>query len=481
MERVRFLSCLRAALITLLISCAGYAEQTWYVDDDAPGGSGTSWPTAFQHLTDALAAAAPGDEVRVAQGVYRPDQGAGRTPGDRSATFEIFDALTIKGGHAGFGAPDPDARNIVLFETVLSGDLTGDDTQNFGNRDDNSRHIVHLPADSLSDPDPAILDGLTISAGNADDPAPLFVNGQGAGLFVERLGHMGASGLVVRDCRFVENWASVSGGGVHLEFANESVFSRCTFRGNRADENSLFISGGGGVAQSISVIGNTFDNCIFRNNLTEGTGGGLFNFDAMCHIRNCVFVGNQAETDGGGLGTVGNVSQTFAQNSVFRGNTVGASTNQRAQIQVILFSIFDYCIVEDWDGAFAGDIFGTGSFDADPLFADASAGDFHLLPNSPAIDTGHPNFVAMPGETDIDGEPRLMGCGVDIGVDEVPSGAMQSGDFNADGATDPADVPGCVQALLAPGAMGECVGDLNGDGRLDGADIAEFLQLIFGG
>ena len=35
--------------------------------------------------------------------------------------------MTIKGGFAGTGEPDPNARDIVRFESVLSGDLWGVD------------------------------------------------------------------------------------------------------------------------------------------------------------------------------------------------------------------------------------------------------------------------------------------------------------------------------------------------------------------
>ena len=65
----------RIALLLVLGAAVGLTEanaQTIYVDDGAPlGGDGTSWGTAFTYLQDALAAAAAGDEIRVAQGVYR--------------------------------------------------------------------------------------------------------------------------------------------------------------------------------------------------------------------------------------------------------------------------------------------------------------------------------------------------------------------------------------------------------------------------
>ncbi|MHC4285115.1 MAG: choice-of-anchor Q domain-containing protein, partial [Planctomycetota bacterium] len=60
---------------------------------------------------------------------------------------------------------------------------------------------------------------------------------------------------------------------------------------------------------------------------------------------------------------------------------------------------------------------GEGNIDADPRFVepgywDANGvwidGDYHLLPDSPCIDTGDPNFMAEPNETDLDGKPRVL-------------------------------------------------------------------------
>ena len=53
------------------------AEIIYVDDDDAAGANnGSSWADAFVYLQDALAVAQPGDEIRVAQGLYRPDQSA---------------------------------------------------------------------------------------------------------------------------------------------------------------------------------------------------------------------------------------------------------------------------------------------------------------------------------------------------------------------------------------------------------------------
>jgi hypothetical protein len=82
------------ACVLMVGICAACYGQVIYVDDGAaPGGDGSSWAHACRYLQDALAQAAGAAgpvEIRVAQGVYQPDQGAGVTPGDRAATFELL-------------------------------------------------------------------------------------------------------------------------------------------------------------------------------------------------------------------------------------------------------------------------------------------------------------------------------------------------------------------------------------------------------
>ena len=68
------------SIICLVIGQAGQARII-YVDDDASGANnGTSWVDAYNYLQDALVSASSGDEIRVAQGTYTPDLGAGVSP-----------------------------------------------------------------------------------------------------------------------------------------------------------------------------------------------------------------------------------------------------------------------------------------------------------------------------------------------------------------------------------------------------------------
>ncbi len=111
-------------LIVALLCPFAYGNVI-YVDDDAAGANdGLSWADAYNYLAYALRDASNGDEIRMAKGIYRPDRQfvIGRSPrivasGDRTASFELKRGVTIKGDYAGFGEPEPDARNIDLYET----------------------------------------------------------------------------------------------------------------------------------------------------------------------------------------------------------------------------------------------------------------------------------------------------------------------------------------------------------------------------
>lgn len=62
-----------------------------HVDQSASGlDDGSSWTDAFHHLQDALADAESGDEVWVAVGAYKPDQGAPKHPATRPLRFHSW-------------------------------------------------------------------------------------------------------------------------------------------------------------------------------------------------------------------------------------------------------------------------------------------------------------------------------------------------------------------------------------------------------
>ncbi|MBA7602614.1 hypothetical protein ES703_09710 [subsurface metagenome] len=265
-----------------------------FVDANANGANdGTSWSDAFNQLQDAipLAAGAPRavDEIRVAEGIYRPDHGAGATPGDREAAFQLISGVAICGGYAGFGAPDPNARDIDAYETILSGDLNGDDIEIAGPEDlldeptrgENSYRVV---TGSRTDPN-AVLDGFTITAGNANEeyPSP---RSSGGGM----LNYSGSPTLA--NCTFSENAARASGGGMFNDNSRPTM-TNCTFSGNSAGAR------GGGMFNDNS--GPTMTNCTFSGNSAGDRGGGMHNDNGSLTMTDCTFSGNSAGDRGGGM------------------------------------------------------------------------------------------------------------------------------------------------------------------------------------
>ena len=59
--------------------------KVFFVDDNATeGGDGTLWVNAYKYLQDALSVVSDGDEIWVAEGTYKPDQGTLHNLGDRA-------------------------------------------------------------------------------------------------------------------------------------------------------------------------------------------------------------------------------------------------------------------------------------------------------------------------------------------------------------------------------------------------------------
>lgn len=142
-----------------------------YVKAEAqPPYDGNSWAAAFNDLQDALSVAQPDTEIWVAAGVYRPDRGTGA----RTASFRLKDGVRLYGGFAGTET-SLDQRDPNHHETILSGDLQGDDGADFANYDDNSYHVI---LGSGTD-ETAVLNGFVVTSGNAEGPgeSPLHKGG----------------------------------------------------------------------------------------------------------------------------------------------------------------------------------------------------------------------------------------------------------------------------------------------------------------
>jgi hypothetical protein len=368
-----------------------------YVDDDDNGlNDGSSWANAYKYLQDALMMASEGDEIHVAQGIYKPDQGSEKIPGDREATFQLINGVTLKGGYAGSGQPDPNTRNIDLYKTILSGDLQGNDVKLTKPADmrletsrlDNSYHVI---TGSRTD-ETAIIDGFTITAGRNSglgagiynkDGNPRLINCTFNWNYAEFGGGMGNwnSSPTVINCKFYMN-AAEGGGGIDNVENSTSILINCT-----VSSNSGFWRGGG-ILNGYAGVGGSSNpiliNCILSGNSTDGYGGGMYNEYSSPTIVNCTFNDNSAER--GGATYSYRDSSPVLTNCILYGDRAKSgneiylgfySTSQSSSINVSYSNV---------QGGQAGVYLEAGStlnwedgnIDAAPCFADADNADYHL-------------------------------------------------------------------------------------------------------
>ncbi len=406
--------------------------DTIYVDDDAPlSGDGFTWATAYRYLQDALEVAAdPLNsiwEIRVAQGIYRPDEpvpapsnccvlhlGVGCTDAecqaavcavvpqccevgwsslcvaaaelfcdgvcgpDRDATFQLVNGVSFLGGFAGIGAAEPDARNIELYETILSGDLlANDDLDDFPfspTFDENSLHVVTSSGAGAN----TIIDGFTITAGYAVDQG----FEEAGGMY-----NIGSSPSV-SNCKFSFNTGD-GGGMVNLDDSDPKI-SNCVFvrnfgfasaMANRAGSDPT-ITGCLFDTNSLTAMVNeegsspNLTDCVFTDN---GFYAMKNSDDSNPIITDCIFSGNGSTailTSGGnpiivdcafidnGAGVAASTGNPIVIGCTFRDNTGSAMINGFDSRATVIDCVF---IDNLADTGFSGRGGGMRNADSDPL------------------------------------------------------------------------------------------------------------------
>ena len=344
-SKANYIRPLLCALFILAVSCTAATGKVIYVDVDAVAEyDGSSWALAYLCLQEAIAQVRPGDEIRVAQGIYRPDRqpafSGGRTgrsgrteiteSGDRTATFELINGVTFKGGYAGYSEPYPDKRDFNLYETILSGDLDGNDVDIIGpgdllgesSRAENSYHVV-------TGSGTAVLDGFTITGGNAN----ISPHSNGGGFYNKY-------GVVeIINCAFIANSAKNDGGAIYNELSNTSL-TNCTFMGNSAGHD------GGGVCND--KCNPSLTNCTFSDNSAVDRGGGIFNDQSNLWLDGCTFNANWAQNGGGMHNYRSNpnlTNCTFSENSARYGGGMYNNNESNPSLTKCIFrrnSAIDY-------------------------------------------------------------------------------------------------------------------------------------------
>lgn len=262
-----------------------------YVRPDGTGttGEGETWGTAFGEIYEALAEAElradsnssddDVSEIWVAAGTYYPGDSLSDGP------LTLVSRVALYGGFTGNETTLSQRNPFALTNgTIITADRNGNDLWN-GSDDE---RVVYARRTKPG----TILDGFTISGGNAINETPTFFE-MGGALLVE-----GAE-LTVRNCFFSRNQADYKGGAIHVKklssFESTLVLEDCIFDSNRvkkSDGSGEADVGGGAIWANNSEI--NVDRCVFQVNSAVKGGAIFLDTGATGKVANCQFLDNQA-------------------------------------------------------------------------------------------------------------------------------------------------------------------------------------------
>lgn len=352
-----------------------------YVDKDAIGyNTGMSWEHAYTDLQDALETAGNCyvDEIWVAEGTYKPTD----NPAEYDATFALVDSVAMYGGFDGTETSRYQ-RDWVANETVLTGDINGDDS---GDVED---VVTALNVDATT-----IIDGFVIKKGYY------------SGIWCDTVGSPTIANNTIK-----ENVDGVDCG----EISNPTV-NDCTIADNSAA--GVFCLPGSSMSIRRSIIQNNGKDGIYLKN------------GQTIKIKNNWIIDNgtsQDATHACGIFIETQVGSLLISNNTICDNYLHGiyflSGNEPDVVNCILYyngtqiggaplANVDYCCIQ---GGYAG----TGNISDTPNFIDRGNDDYHLDYDSLCIHAGDPAYQPETGETDIDGESRVAGLRIEIGADEI--------------------------------------------------------------
>lgn len=383
--------------------------QVRYVKANAAGSNnGSSWADAYMSLQSALTIPTGSTcndmiEVWVAKGTYKPHAN------DVNTAFSIPSAYRLYGGFAGTEVSLNQRNSSLLFttnSTKLSGDLSGNDTPDFGNRSDNSKQVVRMTSVNGN-----IFDGFEVRG--ATD----------TGLSI-------TSGTVqINQCKLTDN-SGFYGGGADFEDSNV-LLSQSMIVGNSADYGAGFYHFVYSGIKNTRVL-----HCLITGNKATGSAGGVLNkatgsgVVSTISYTNCTIAGNNPQgmrNEGQSNGAV-NLTLT---NVLLYGNGSGIiNDNFSGSISTtITYSLVQG--VTTGPGNLNGNTV-TPNFIDLPAFSTAptTAGDFHVKWCSKVINAGiNPIIGNNAGQLplDLDRTPAPFESTYDMGVYEylgnTPSGA----------------------------------------------------------
>lgn len=407
-----------------------------YVDITATTGlnNGSSWMNAYTDLGDALAFACDCDDsansrpqIWVADGTYTPSEefdfdGSGGND-MRERTFALCDDVEVYGGFEGLGGaeetmlsqrnPDPATNG-----TILSGDLNGDDVDMDtnglpdGNISDNVYHVVTGSGTGNT----AILDGFTITAGNADGTD---ANRDGGGMYNDD------GSPTLNNVLFKGNASVDDGGGMYNRGGSAPTVNNGQFIANR-------VVGDGGAAVDNNGSSPTFVNALFLGNATvadggsgnDANGGAVRNVSGSMPIFiNATFSGNFAENEGGAIYNEDSGTQPTLINTIIWNNEDGSGNNSIVNDGGASAN-FSFSLVEG-ENPGGDNLDGTDPMN-DPQFvmpaiptgAATMTGDLRLQSTSPALNVGDNSVAQLDDDQDIDNDGNVMEATPDLDLNE---------------------------------------------------------------
>jgi hypothetical protein len=273
----------------------------------------------------------------------------------------------------------------------------------------------------------AVIDGFTITGGWLfNGPAMLLFN----------------SSPTVRNCVFSQNHADCWGGALYFDNNASPRFENCQFVDNYSTDDGGAVFGFNGSP--------TFTNCLFANNEAPSLAGAILTYGVgdTPRLTNCTITGNHARF----------ASAIYSNNLLIENTIIWGNTGDNDQIYALTGTLsVRYSNVQ---GGFAGE----GNINIIPNFGNPLDNDYHLMPGSACIDAGDPATIVPEGTFDPDGDPRLFGVRIDMGIDEF----RRAGDATGDHVVNADDL---VAVVLAWGPCTWSLADLNHDFQVNADDM----------
>ena len=327
----------------LLLACPGFSfAAIIFVNSAAVGANnGTSWADAYTSLTTALTAASSGDEIWVAQGVYKPvtqvDVNGSGGADAQEVTFQIPSGIALFGGFDGTEVAREE-RDWETHLTILSGDIDNNDVNVDGNfiaesitdiAGNNAYHVLYTVNVSAA----TQLDGFIVTAGKGLIAGVITdANKDGAGWYNLLSGVIHSSSPTILNTTFQGNYATSEGGAIYNTFNLDagqmtSLIKDCIFTNNKADVN------GGAIVLGSFHVGDYHPHitgCKFIMNEAFRRGGGIYAVGDHMEIDSTVFQGNQVTAvspDASTLPGSGGAVTIVASNATFTDCTFDGNTS----------------------------------------------------------------------------------------------------------------------------------------------------------